>query len=89
MKDGIITQHFIQTDDLISHVVRPLYICTVPRKGLQADKCYPDAQKFGINGYLIGWSEKEKTAIVPTNIPESKVDICLDILKKELRAKQK
>ena len=59
----------------IRHVVRPLYICTVPRKGLQADKCYPDAQTFIIKGKLIGYSRKEQTMIAPLDMCGR--DICL------------
>lgn len=40
------------------------YVCTFPRKGLQAITCYPDAQIFSVNGNKYGYSKKENTLIV-------------------------
>ena len=43
------------------------YICTIPRRGIQAIKCYPDAKSIMYNGNVVGFSPKEETLIVLPN----------------------
>ena len=51
----------------IKKVERAPYICTVPRNGIQAINCYPDAKAFTFRGRLFGYSEEKETLICVSN----------------------
>lgn len=48
------------------------YICTIPRRGIQAIKCYPDAKSIMYNGKVVGFSPQEGTLIV---LPSSGINV--------------
>ena len=81
MADSIIPDNTV-----VKKIVRVRYICTVPRGGIQAIKCYPDAEIFLIKGRKLGYSKKEKTLIIPRKIPGSETHM---LLEEFLHAKQK
>ncbi len=74
---------------VVKKVIRVPYICTVPRGGVQAVKCYPDAEIFLIKGRKVGYSKEEKTLIIPKSIKGRDITMLLEAFKDERRAKQK
>ena len=55
----------------IKKIEKAPYICTIPRNGIQAINCYPDAKAFTYRGRLFGYSRVKETIICVSKGKES------------------
>ncbi len=52
---------FINFVSRVSHVP---YICTIPRRGIQAIECFPDAEVYLVDDNVLGYSPAQETLLV-------------------------
>ncbi len=71
--------------NFVSRIEFAPYICTIPRNGIDAINCYPDAKCFTVNGHLVGYSLSKETLIIVYKGPRtaSKRQIIRDIMQSE------
>ena len=59
---------------VVEKVVFSSHVCTVPRAGLSAPPCFPDAQRFYSGDRVWGYSESQRTLIAPVDASMRDVD---------------
>lgn len=50
--------------NFVSRVEHVPYICTIPRRGIQAISCYPDAEVYLVDDDVLGYSPSQETLLV-------------------------